>query len=273
MSEKVFVLLSGGIDSSSALGLAKGTFPAAEFEAVTIDYGQRHKVELEAAKAVAKHFGVPHTIIDAKGFMSGMLVKPGYEIGGSEGFTEEDRSRPVEEIPDASYSDLPAGISPTYVTFRNGLMLSILAARAQAWVMEEQKKIKDAARDEAHADLDYVIPENEQPNAYIYLGIHADDGANWAYPDCTQEFIGPMSAAIYTGTYNRVRVRAPFTFMDKATVVMLGDATGVPWAKTWSCYKGGEMHCGVCPTCRSRKEAFQILRPHTHIKDPTRYAQ
>jgi len=265
-SEKVFVLLSGGIDSSAALGLAKGQFPNAEFEAVTIDYGQRHAREIQAAQEVAKHFGVPHVTIDAKGFMSGMLVTPSNGI--DEGV--DDIGKEPEAIPEVSYADLPAGISPTYVTFRNGLMLSILAARAQAWVMAEQKTI--LADNQGVWDLD-IIPESEQPNAYIYCGIHADDGANWAYPDCTMEFIGPMASAIYVGTYNRVRVRAPFTFMDKATVVMLGDATGVPWALTWSCYKGEELQCGVCPTCRSRKDAFKFLqRGGIKIKDPTRYA-
>lgn len=251
MSEKVFVLLSGGIDSSSALGLAKQDFPGASYEAVTIDYGQRHAREIQAAEEIAHHFNVPHIVIDAKGFMAGMLV---------------DKGDDNEVIPEVSYADLPQGISPTYVTFRNGLMLSILAARAQAWVMEQQNlwhKVNGFGQ---------IIPEDEQPNAYLYCGIHADDGANWAYPDCTQEFIGPMSAAIYTGTYNRVRVRAPFTFMPKAMVVMLGEMSGVPWEKTWSCYVGGEKHCGTCPTCRSRKEAFQILNQGGHpITDPTPY--
>lgn len=249
--DKVYILLSGGVDSSSALGLAKLDFPDAQFEAVTIDYGQRHDVELQAAKDVADHFQVPHVIIDAKGFMSGLLVKADPVLGNA-------------EMPNVSYDDLPKGISPTYVTFRNGLMLSILAARAQGWVMEEQR---------ANSSEGVPLAEEDQPNAYIYLGIHADDGANWAYPDCTQEFIGPMSAAIHTGTYNRVRVRAPFTFMQKSVVVQLGEMAGVPWEKTWSCYQGGEVHCGVCPTCRSRKDAFKILkRGGVDISDPTIYA-
>ena len=255
--EKVFILLSGGIDSSSALGLAKLTHPNATFEAVTIDYGQRHSREILAAEQVSKHFQVPHVVLDAKGFMAGMLVTP---TDGSE----------LEAIPEVSYDDLPTGISPTYVTFRNGLMLSILAARAQAWVMAEQKKVKDF---NSQQEFESELLAEVLPDAYIYLGIHADDGANWAYPDCTQEFIGPMAAAIYTGTYNRVRVRSPFTFHDKSVVVQLGEMAGVPWELTWSCYKGEEVHCGVCPTCRSRKDAFRLLRQGgVDIKDPTIYA-
>lgn len=247
--EKVFVLLSGGVDSSAALGVAQQDFPNAEFEAITIDYGQRHSREIRAAQEIAAHFRVPHHVVDAKGFMSGMLVGT------------------TEAIPQVSYEDLPKGISPTYVTFRNGLMLSIIAARAQAWVMDYQKEWQ------ANSGLD-EIPEEMQPNAYIYLGIHADDGANWAYPDCTQEFIGPMAAAIYVGTYTRVRVRSPFTFHQKATVVMMGEMVHVPWEKTWSCYVGGEKHCGVCPTCRSRKDAFTLLQKAGQpVKDPTEYEQ
>lgn len=258
MVDKVYVLLSGGVDSSAALGLAKLEFPNADFEAVTIDYGQRHDVELGAAKDIADHFKVPHVIIDAKGFMSGLLVKADPVLGDA-------------PMPEVSYDDLPKGISPTYVTFRNGLMLSILAARAQGWVMEQQHA-EQTVQSMYNGPADHA-PEESEFNAYIYLGIHADDGTNWAYPDCTQEFIGPMSAAIYTGTYNRVRVRAPFTFHNKSIVVQLGEMAGVPWDKTWSCYKGGEVHCGVCPTCRSRKEAFETLRKGgVNIKDPTIYA-
>lgn len=248
-TEKVYVLLSGGVDSSTALAMAKQDFPNAEFEAVTINYGQRHAKEIDAAKAVAKHFNVSQVTIDARGFMEGMLV---------------DKGADNEAVPDVSYDDLPAGISPTYVTFRNGLMLSIVAARAQAWVMKQQKETSTEG---------VPLDESDQPNAYIYCGIHADDGANWAYPDCTQEFAGPMAAAIYVGTYNRVRLRTPFTFMPKSMLVLIGSQFGTPYGLTWSCYKGEELQCGVCPTCRSRKDAFRDLqRGGIDIKDPTKYA-
>ncbi|MEB3067327.1 7-cyano-7-deazaguanine synthase, partial [Parvimonas micra] len=104
--------------------------------------------------------------------------------------------------------------------------------------------------------------------ATIYCGVHADDGVNWAYPDCTPEFIGPMSAVIYTGTYNTVRVRAPLLYLTKPDVVKKGSELGVDYAQTWSCYAGEDKHCGVCPTCRSRKEAFEL----NGLADPTEYA-
>lgn len=260
--EKVFILLSGGVDSTTCVALAKADFPDADMEAVTIDYGQRHAREIQAAKQVADHFDIPHHVIDAKGFMEGMLV---------------DKGADNEAVPDVSYNDLPQGISPTYVTFRNGLMLSILAARAQAWVMAQQKAEEEhiqaaledirGNRDEFPGPIGDLSEGRTEFNAYIYAGVHADDGANWAYPDCTQEFVGPMATAIYVGTYNRVRLRTPFTFMPKAMLVQIGIGLEVPYHLTWSCYKGGEKHCGTCPTCRSRKEAFELIGQ----VDPTEY--
>ena len=227
---KVFCLLSGGIDSTTTLAIAAEEFPDAEFETVTVDYGQRHIKERECANIQSTLYGARHTILDAKGLMTGMLVEKGQDN---------------EEIPDVSYADLAPGISPTYVSFRNGLMLSLLAARAQSWVMQDQ----------------------DNREATIYLGVHADDGVNWAYPDCTPEFIGPMSSAIYVGTYFKVRVRAPLLYMTKPQVVAEGARLSVDYANTWSCYKGEEVHCGVCPTCRSRKEAFVL----NGLADPTVY--
>lgn len=249
MTIRTFTLLSGGIDSSTTLARALHDFPNASHEAVTIDYGQRHIREAESAKAIASALNVEHFVVEAKGLMDGMLVTK--TIG------------PEDDIPDVSYADLAPGISPTYVTFRNGLMLSILAARAQAWVMDKDKA--DRAYEEG---VGGIYPETATENlAYLYCGVHADDGANWAYPDCTPEFVGAMANAIFIGTYHKVRLRTPIVYASKAEVVALGSGLGVPFDLTWSCYKGGDRHCGVCPTCRSRKDAFML----NHITDPTEY--
>jgi 7-cyano-7-deazaguanine synthase len=220
-NHKVFTLLSGGVDSSTTLAIARNDFPDSLIECVTVDYGQRHHKEMESAQTIASYFGADHVILNLQGLLTGMLVdKP-----------------QNEEIPNVSYADLSPGISPTYVSFRNGTMLSLLAARAQAWVMAQE-----AAGDNGEATL--------------YCGVHADDGVNWAYPDCTPEFIGAMACAILVGTYNKVRLRAPLQYLNKAAVVDIGLLYDVPFSDTWSCYKGEDMHCGICPTCRSRKEAF-----------------
>lgn len=231
--QKVFILLSGGADSTTTLAIAAEEFPDASLACISINYGQRHRKELECASKIAGLYDADHIIIDLPGVLSGMLVdKPNNEV-----------------IPNVSYAELPHGISPTYVSFRNGSMLSVLAARAQSWIMDVEKS--------------GAIAE-----ATVYIGVHADDGVNWAYPDCTPEFIGAMANAIYVGTYNKVRLRAPLQYMSKAEVITRGTALDVPWQETWSCYKGEEKHCGICPTCRSRREAFI----ETGIPDPTEYA-
>ncbi|MEB3089970.1 7-cyano-7-deazaguanine synthase, partial [Parvimonas sp. M20] len=173
---KVYVLLSGGVDSTTTLAIARDEFPSAIFEAVTVDYGQRHKKEAEFAGAQAAFYGAEHYTLDMQGILTGMLVDKGTEN---------------EAIPDVGYADLAPGISPTYVSFRNGFMLSLIAARAQAWVMEMEQR-----REAARKNPTYDGELEDGFEATIYCGVHADDGVNWAYPDCTPEFIGPMSAVI-----------------------------------------------------------------------------
>lgn len=236
-NHKVYVLLSGGVDSTTTLAIADKEFPDAEFETVNVQYGQRHSKESYYASKQAEIFNTNQVTIDAKGLMEGLLV---------------DQGASNKPIPNVDYADLPHGISPTYVSFRNGLMLSLVASRAQAWVM---------AQEAAYPAINF--------EATIYCGVHADDGARDAYPDCTPEFIGGMANAIYIGTYNKVRLRAPLLYMDKAAVVREGTRLGVDYSNTWSCYKGEELHCGVCPTCRSRRKAFS----DNGIVDPTTYAQ
>lgn len=240
---KVFCLLSGGIDSSTTLAMARDQFPTDEIECIGIDYGQRHGVERNYAKIQAENFGASFHTINLQGLMDGMLV---------------DKGDANEAIPEKSYAELDPGISPTYVSFRNGLMLSTVAARAQAWVMEQER----------NRSMLYAKGGKDDVEATIFLGVHADDGVNWAYPDCTPEFIGPMSAAIFVGTYHKVRVRAPLLYMTKVEVVREGLRLGVDYANTWSCYKGEGLQCGKCPTCLSRREAFEL----NQATDPTKYA-
>lgn len=142
------------------------------------------------------------------------------------------------EIPKVSYDEI-VGESPAYVPFRNGTMLALMAG--------------------------YAVSEGYD---IIMAGPHAEDAANWAYADCTLEFMGAMSAAIYVGTYNKVRLLTPLLFMSKAEIVDKGMLLDAPLELSWSCYLGGETHCGECPTCRARKEAFSTAG----FLDPTIYA-
>lgn len=229
ITTKAFCLLSGGLDSTVVLGMTTKSMTMDHIAAVSIDYGQRHARELDAAADIARFYRVEHTIVSLKDIIPQTML------------TDK-----TQALPNASYADLPQGISPTYVPFRNGLMLAVLASIAQGWVREDE--------------------HNRQ--AVIAFGAHAEDAENWAYPDCTPEFIGPLGAAVFIGTYQKVRLVAPLMQMTKAEIVQKGEALLVPFKKTWSCYAGGLMHCGTCPTCRARKLAFR----HAHVPDPTVYA-
>lgn len=226
METKAFVLLSGGIDSTTALAIAFHQY--AQCEGVSIDYGQRHKREIEYAQAQCQEFDIPHTVIK---------LTP--EVLDRSMLTDA-----TQEIPDIKYSEIQ-GVSPTYVPFRNGTMLSLITAHAQKWTNE-----------------------GDDRNAAVYFGAHAEDAANWAYPDCTPEFIGAMANAIFIGTYRKVRLVTPLMWMTKAEVVKVGDTLNVSFDSTWSCYAGGEVHCGRCPTCYARQLAFK----EAGVVDPTQYA-
>jgi len=218
---KAYVLLSGGVDSSTCLAMAHALFEGSVC-GIAIDYGQRHSKELDAARKIARHFDTQFMVKDLRGLIG---------IGGL-----TDTSL---EIPHVSYDELPEGVSPTYVPFRNGLMLSLITSIASA-------------------DPEAVA---------VYYGAHAEDAENDAYPDCSLPFIDHMAQAIWIGTYGRISLNAPLGTLTKASVVLTGDRLGVPWELTWSCYEGRKDHCGVCPTCRARILAFKDAA----IIDPTVY--
>lgn len=220
---KAYVLLSGGMDSTTCLAEAVRKHGTG-VTAVSVAYGQTHTKELGFAGEIARRYKVEHRIISLEGAIG---------MGGL--------SDPNLVVPDKSYDELPDGISPTYVPFRNGLMLAALASIAQA-------------DPEARA---------------IYYGAHAEDAENDAYPDCSVEFIQSIGEAIHIGTYGQIYLRAPLMDMTKAEVVTMGEELNVPWHLTWSCYKGLEKHCGTCPTCQSRIMAFN----DAGVEDPTEYAE
>jgi 7-cyano-7-deazaguanine synthase len=99
----------------------------------------------------------------------------------------------------------------------------------------------------------------------VVIAAHAGDHA--IYPDCREDFLDPMAEAIRAGTYAGIRLLRPFVAMDKAGIARKGAELGVDFSRTWSCYKGGEIHCGACGTCVERREAFQLAC----IADPTEY--
>ena len=223
---KAFVLHSGGIDSTTCLYLAVHEYGAANTFAFSVDYGQRHSREINAAKKLCQELGVEHQTL---------------MLGGQPKSALTDDTR---EIPRVSYDDMGYGMSPSYHHFRNGQLLSLVAAHSVA-----------------------KLDENEEGE--ILWGAHAEDAANWAYADCTPSFVNAMGEAIHIGTYKKISLRTPLVEATKAEVIHLGENLGVNWGETWSCYLGGEKHCGTCPTCRARQEAFHVAG----VDDPTEYEE
>ena len=99
----------------------------------------------------------------------------------------------------------------------------------------------------------------------VMIANHGGD--HTIYPDCRPEFISAIDAAAKAGTYADVEIVAPYTNITKADIAAIGKRLGVDYSETWSCYKGGERHCGKCGTCVERKEALA----DAGIKDNTAY--
>ena len=103
----------------------------------------------------------------------------------------------------------------------------------------------------------------------VAAGVHAGDHP--IYPDCRPGFIRAFDEMERQATEGYgapgLHLYAPFVEMSKADIVALGAALLVPYADTWSCYKGDIAHCGVCGTCVERREAFQLAG----VTDPTIY--
>lgn len=142
----------------------------------------------------------------------------------------------AEAIPEGNYDD--ANMKSTVVPFRNGIMLAVACGLAESHDMR-----------------------------YVMIANHGGDHA--IYPDCREGFVKAMSEAMSRGTYEGIQVLAPYTNLTKADITRLGANLGVDYSDTYSCYKGGEIHCGRCGTCRERREAFQLAE----INDPTVYQQ
>ena len=138
------------------------------------------------------------------------------------------------EVPEGHYAD--ENMKRTVVPFRNGIMLSIACGLA----------------------------ESREAEALV-IAAHAGD--HTIYPDCRESFMQGMAAAMREGTYARIELLRPFIHLDKAGIVKLGASMGVDYGRTWSCYKGGDLHCGKCGTCVERIEAFVLAG----LPDPTIY--
>lgn len=139
-----------------------------------------------------------------------------------------------EDIPEGHYAD--ENMKSTVVPFRNGIMLAIACGLAES------------------NGLTKVMLAN-------HFGDHA------IYPDCREDFVKAMSLAMQNGTYEHIEILAPYTTITKTDIARHGKDLGIGYTETWSCYKGGEKHCGKCGTCTERKEALR----DAGIEDKTEY--
>lgn len=139
-------------------------------------------------------------------------------------------------IPDGMYNT--PDMKKTVVPFRNGIMLSIAVGYAESIGAEE-----------------------------VLLASHSGD--HFIYPDCRPEFNEAFARAAFIGTDKRVQIRFPYANIDKRDIGDLGKRLGVDFSQTWTCYKGGDIHCGTCGSCQERKYALR----HDAGMDATEYEQ
>lgn len=215
---KALVLSSGGVDSTTCLGLAISKYGAQNVIALAITYGQKHDKEVQAARAVAAHYGVELIELDLS-IIFQYDTTCSLLVGSEQEIPKESYAKQLEKTNGKPVS--------TYVPFRNGLFLSSAASIALS-----------------------------KGCSVIYYGAHSDDAAGNAYPDCSDGFNNAMNKAIHIGSGNQVHIEAPFVKLTKADVVKIGLELGVPYELTWSCYEGRETPCGTCGTCRDRAAAF-----------------
>ena len=142
----------------------------------------------------------------------------------------------ADAIPEGNYDE--ENMKSTVVPFRNGIMLSIAIGIAESNGLKK-----------------------------VFIANHGGD--HTIYPDCRPAFISAIDSAAQAGTFVGVRVVAPYTNIRKEDIARIGYKLGINYAETWSCYKGGDIHCGKCGTCRERKEAFRLAG----IPDPTTYEE
>lgn len=141
-----------------------------------------------------------------------------------------------DAIPEGNYDE--ENMRSTVVPFRNGIMLSIAIGIAESNQLRK-----------------------------VFIANHGGD--HTIYPDCRPTFIQAIDQAAQAGTFVGVSVVAPYTDISKTDIARIGKRLGIDYSQTWSCYKGGQKHCGKCGTCTERKEALAAAG----IEDHTEYEE
>lgn len=223
------VVISGGMDSVT-LAYWVNQYLSDNVHGISFNYGQRHKKELDyAARLAHPTVGLlkSHTIVDLSNIQ---------ELVSASSLTNPDI-----DVPDGHYAE--ETMKQTVVPNRNMIMLSIAVGFAVTL----------------------------QARGGVWTGVHGGD--HFIYPDCRPGFIGAANQAGIKGNEGFIdwtvgAINAPFLGMGKHDIAKMGvEELNVPYENTWSCYKGGDIHCGRCGTCVERKEAFRLAE----CADPTEY--
>jgi len=249
-------VVSGGMDSITMVyWLCKQGYQP---HLLSFDYGQRHKKELSFALACAERLQLRWSLIDLSNITdlisNSALTSP--QVVDTEEFTAGDGRtgrtwnggfKHEVEVPEGHYAE--GNMALTVVPNRNMMMLSIATAVA--------------------ANAKY---------SYVAAGMHAGDHAQ--YPDCRPEFLHQMIQTLLTANEGFIddnfEIVAPWIYKTKNDIAQEAYKLNVPLHMTWSCYKGGDIHCGRCGTCVERLEAIASITSeyHGHPKefDKTEYA-
>lgn len=215
MASRAVVLLSGGMDSATALAIALQE--GFEVTALSVDYGQRHRKEIDAARRIANHFGVKDHRIASLDLTA---------IGGS-ALTDKKIAVPEQR----RLEEIGQGIPATYVPARNTILLSYALGLAET---VGAKAIYIAAN-----QVDYSGYPDCRPEFYRAFQEVARLGTKRGVEG------------------DVIEVRTPLISMSKADIVRKGEELGVPWVLTWSCYRGEDKACGVCDSCQLRLKGFR----------------
>jgi len=217
-TESCVVVFSGGMDSTSLVYMLRAVYPEVRLDLLSFDYGQRHKKELEYAVRTASKLGLRHDILDigASG-LTDLLGESGSSLVSG------------NAVPEGHYAQ--ENMKATVVPNRNMIMLSLA--------------------------LGVAVARNA---TCVATAVHAGD--HFIYPDCRPEFITALSQAAAYGNQGfgnlslHQPILTPFIYETKAYIAKQAIINGMPFEDTWSCYQGGDIHCGKCGTCVERLEAI-----------------
>lgn len=211
--KKAVVILSGGMDSTLSAKIAQNR--GYDLIGLHFSYGQiTEKKELKCYQEISKYLNI---------------IKS-YEIN-LDFFKQIQNSSLLDKNIKIPESGINKNIIPnTYVSFRNGIFLSIATAIAEKYNAEA-----------------------------IFIGVVEEDSSG--YPDCRENYIRSMEKSINLGTAinSKISIKRPLISLSKKNIVEQSIKLGIPLEKTWSCYKNEDMPCGLCDSCRLRNDAFNSL--------------